>query len=213
MYEEQDVISNKPNPLTQNNHKIPTGILPDNEIIRLCGSDEPMIDPFVPTQVREDENGKKVISYGTSSYGYDIRLAPVFKIFTNINSAIIDPHYPSDKTYVDVQGESCILPPNSYILGHSLEYFRMPPDVIAIALGKSTWARCGAIVNVTPLEPGWEGQLVVEISNATNCPLKIYANEGIAQLLFIRGEATCDTTYGARNGKYQGQKGVTIARV
>lgn len=168
-----------------------------------------MIEPFEPRQVRTGENGK-IISHGTSSYGYDIRCASEFKIFTNINSAIVDPKKFSPESFVDVVSDVCIIPPNSFALARSVEYFRIPRNVLVICLGKSTYARCGIIVNVTPLEPEWEGHITLEFSNTTPLPAKIYANEGVAQLLFLESDEECETSYRDRGGKYQGQKGVTL---
>lgn len=185
-----------------------TGIKSDGWIRRMvdeCG----MIDPFEATQIRETEN-QRLISYGLSSYGYDVRCAPEFKIFTNINSAIIDPKNFNEESFVDVETDVCIIPPNSFALTRTVEYFRIPREVLTICLGKSTYARCGIIVNVTPLEPEWEGQVTLEISNTTPLPAKIYANEGIAQMLFLSGAEVCQTSYGDRKGKYQGQRGVTL---
>jgi len=170
-----------------------------------------MIAPFEPGQVRTLE-GKKIVSYGTSSYGYDVRCANEFKIFTNINSSIVDPKAFDEKSFVDVQGEVCIIPPNSFALARTVEYFRIPRSVLTICLGKSTYARCGIIVNVTPLEPEWEGHVTLEFSNTTPLPAKIYAGEGCAQMLFIGGDDVCETSYKDRGGKYQGQQGVTLPR-
>ncbi|MCD6055811.1 MAG: deoxycytidine deaminase [Gammaproteobacteria bacterium] len=177
--------------------------------IQTLSTTKGMIEPFVPHQVRE-HNGKKIISYGTSSYGYDVRCADEFKIFTNINSAIVDPKDFSDKSFVDLQSDVCIIPPNSFALARTVEYFRIPRDVLVICLGKSTYARCGIIVNVTPLEPEWEGHVTLEFSNTTPLPAKIYANEGVAQMLFLQSDEVCLTSYRDRGGKYQGQKGVTL---
>lgn len=167
-----------------------------------------MIDPFEPEQVREG-----TISYGLSSFGYDIRVAPEFKVFTNVYNVIVDPKDFDDRSFVDVAAESCIIPPNSFALARTVEYFRMPRDVLAICVGKSTYARCGIVVNVTPLEPSWEGFLTLEISNTTPLPAKIYADEGIAQLLFFQGEEVPSVAYADREGKYQGQVGVTLPRL
>lgn len=172
----------------------------------------PMIEPFERYQVREREGGR-VISYGTSSYGYDVRCADEFKVFTNINSTIIDPKNFDTKSFVDVKSDVCIIPPNSFALARTVEYFRIPRDVLTICLGKSTYARCGIIVNVTPLEPEWEGHVTLEFSNTTNLPAKIYANEGVAQMLFFQSDEDCETSYADRDGKYQGQRGVTIPKV
>ena len=171
-----------------------------------------MIEPFSPSQVRE-VNGKKIVSYGVSSYGYDVRCAPEFKIFTNINSAIVDPKNFTGDSFVDVNSDVCIIPPNSFALARTIEYFRIPRNVLTICLGKSTYARCGIIVNVTPLEPEWEGQVTLEFSNTTNLPAKIYANEGVAQMLFLLGNEPCAVSYKDRGGKYQGQMGVTLPKV
>lgn len=170
-----------------------------------------LIEPFVPDQIRESD-GHKVISYGTSSYGYDIRCAPEFKVFTNINSTIVDPKAFDSGSFVDVDNEVCVIPPNSFALARTVEYFRIPRDVLTICLGKSTYARCGIIVNVTPLEPEWEGHVTLEFSNTTPLPAKIYANEGVAQVIFLQSDEACAVSYGDRAGKYQGQRGVTLPR-
>ena len=168
-----------------------------------------MIEPFFPTQVRS-VNDQKVISFGTSSYGYDVRCAGEFKIFTNVHSGIIDPKNFDPSSFVDIQGDVCIIPPNSFALARTVEYFKIPRNVITICLGKSTYARCGIIVNVTPLEPEWEGHVTLEFSNTTPLPAKIYANEGIAQMLFLESDEVCDVSYKDRAGKYFGQRGVTL---
>ncbi len=168
-----------------------------------------MIEPFSPNQVRED-NGSKIISYGTSSYGYDVRCAREFKVFTNINSAVVDPKDFATSSFVDIESDVCIIPPNSFALARTVEYFRIPRNVLTICLGKSTYARCGIIVNVTPLEPEWEGHVTLEFSNTTPLPAKIYANEGVAQMLFLESDEQCMTSYKDRKGKYQGQTGVTL---
>lgn len=183
------------------------GILPDHEIRRLA-VEENMIDPFVEKQTRDG-----VISYGLSSYGYDARCSDEFKIFTNIDNAMVDPKDFSDQSFVDRQTDVCIIPPNSFVLTRSVEYFRIPKDVLVICLGKSTYARCGLIVNVTPLEPGWEGHVTLEISNTTPLPAKVYANEGVAQFLFFKGSSACEVSYADRSGKYMGQKGVTLPKL
>jgi len=170
-----------------------------------------MIEPFEPAQVRH-VNGRRVVSFGTSSYGYDIRCAPEFKIFTNINSTIVDPKAFDPNSFVDVRGEVCIIPPNSFALARTVEYFRIPRNVLTICLGKSTYARCGIIVNVTPLEPEWEGHVTLEFSNTTPLPARIYANEGCAQVIFIESDEVCETSYRDRGGKYQGQTGVTLPK-
>ena len=168
-----------------------------------------MISPFEPEQVKVSEAGKRVISYGTSSYGYDIRCSRNFKIFTNINSAVVDPKAFDDRSFVDFEGDECIIPPNSFALASTIEYFRIPRDVLTICVGKSTYARCGIIVNVTPFEPEWEGFVTLEFSNTTPLPAKIYAGEGVAQVLFFKADEPCATSYRDRGGKYQGQSGVT----
>lgn len=170
-----------------------------------------MIFPFESGQVRHTEQGK-VISYGTSSYGYDVRCADEFKVFTNINSVIVDPKNFDPSSFVDVKADVCIIPPNSFALARTVEYFKIPRDVLTVCLGKSTYARCGIIVNVTPLEPEWEGHVTLEFSNTTPLPAKIYANEGVAQMLFFGGDEICETSYKDRGGKYQGQQGVTLPK-
>lgn len=170
-----------------------------------------MIEPFEPNQVRYVDN-RKIVSYGTSSYGYDIRCANEFKVFTNIDSTIVDPKDFDPASFVDVVSDVCIIPPNSFALARTVEYFRIPRNVLTICLGKSTYARCGIIVNVTPFEPEWEGYVTLEFSNTTPLPAKIYANEGCAQVLFFEGDEECETSYRDRGGKYQGQVGVTLPR-
>ena len=170
-----------------------------------------MIEPFEANQVRE-LNGQRIVSYGTSSYGYDVRCANEFKIFTNINSTIVDPKHFDEKSFVDFVGDVCIIPPNSFALARTVEYFRIPRDVLTICLGKSTYARCGIIVNVTPLEPEWEGHVTLEFSNTTPLPAKIYAGEGCAQMLFFESDEDCEVSYKDRAGKYQGQTGVTLPK-
>ncbi|HLD84880.1 MAG TPA: dCTP deaminase [Coxiellaceae bacterium] len=177
--------------------------------IRRMAIEHNMISPFEPSQVRVNGDGK-IVSYGTSSYGYDVRCAREFKIFTNINSAIVDPKNFDANSFVDIESDVCIIPPNSFALARTVEYFKIPRNVLTICLGKSTYARCGIIVNVTPLEPEWEGHVTLEFSNTTNLPAKIYANEGIAQMLFLESDEVCETSYKDRGGKYQGQKGVTL---
>ncbi|OGT58767.1 MAG: dCTP deaminase [Gammaproteobacteria bacterium RIFCSPHIGHO2_12_FULL_43_28] len=177
--------------------------------IRKMAEAHGMIEPFEAGQVRDGATGKRV-SHGTSSYGYDIRCSNEFKIFTNINSAVVDPKNFSSSSFVDITSEVCIIPPNSFALARSVEYFRIPRSVLVICLGKSTYARCGIIVNVTPLEPEWEGHITLEFSNTTPLPAKIYANEGVAQLLFLESDEECETSYKDRAGKYQGQRGVTL---
>ena len=177
--------------------------------IRRMAEQKDMISPFEPELVR-NVNDQKVISYGTSSYGYDVRCSNEFKVFTNINSEIVDPKKFSEGSFVDVVSDVCIIPPNSFALAHTVEYFKIPRNVLTICLGKSTYARCGIIVNVTPLEPEWEGQVTLEFSNTTPLPAKIHANEGVAQMLFLESDEVCATSYKDRAGKYMGQKGVTL---
>jgi dCTP deaminase len=160
--------------------------------IRRMAESEGMIEPFEPGQVRETSAGERMISYGTSSYGYDVRCARDFKIFTNINSAIVDPKHFDESSFVDICSDVCIIPPNSFALAHTVEYFRIPRNVLTICLGKSTYARCGIIVNVTPLEPEWEGHVTLEFSNTTPLPARIYANEGVAQFLFFESDEVCE---------------------
>jgi dCTP deaminase len=184
--------------------------------IRRMALEKQMIDPFVEGQVRSiDAHGRKVISYGVSSYGYDMRVAPEFKIFTNVLSAIVDPKEFDSKSFVEFEGDICIVPPNSFALARSVEYFRIPRNVLTICVGKSTYARCGIITNVTPFEPEWEGYVTLEISNTTPLPARIYANEGICQVLFFEADDddVCETSYKDKAGKYQGQVGVTLPRL
>lgn len=179
--------------------------------IRKMAYEYKMIEPFVDKQIKVAKDSQ-LISYGLSSYGYDVRSADEFKIFTNINSAIVDPKNFDSASFIDVKTDVCIIPPNSFVLARTIEYFRIPRDVLVICLGKSTYARCGIIVNVTPLEPEWEGHITLEFSNTTNLPAKIYANEGVAQLIFLKANEICETSYKDRGGKYQGQQGVTLPR-
>lgn len=179
--------------------------------IRKMAEEHGMIEPFEPGQVRE-RDGRKLVSYGTSSYGYDVRCSREFKVFTNINSAIVDPKAFDENSFVDMDLDVCIIPPNSFALARTVEYFRIPRDVLTICLGKSTYARCGIIVNVTPLEPEWEGHVTLEFSNTTTLPARIYANEGVAQMLFFQSDEPCEVSYKDRGGKYQGQTGVTVPR-
>jgi dCTP deaminase len=176
--------------------------------IRRMAKEHRMIEPFSEKQVREG-----VVSYGVSSYGYDVRIADEFKIFTNINSTIVDPKHFDARSFVDFKGEVCIIPPNSFALARTVEYFRIPRNIITVCLGKSTYARCGIIVNVTPFEPEWEGIVTLEVSNTTPLPAKIYANEGIAQVLFFEGNEPCETSYKDKKGKYQAQSGLTLPRM
>ena len=187
------------------------GIKSDKWIRRMAQS-HGMIEPFEPNQVKRNGSGA-IVSYGTSSYGYDVRCSDEFKIFTNINSTIVDPKKFDPTSFVDFKGDVCIIPPNSFALARTVEFFRIPRNVLTICLGKSTYARCGIIVNVTPLEPEWEGHVTLEFSNTTPLPAKIYANEGVAQVIFIEGDEICETSYKDRGGKYQGQKGVTLPKI
>jgi len=179
--------------------------------IRRMAREHRMIEPFAAEQVRESD-GHRIVSYGTSSYGYDVRCASEFKIFTNINSTIVDPKNFDQKSFVDFDGGVCIIPPNSFALARTVEYFRIPRNVLVVCLGKSSYARCGIVCNVTPLEPEWEGHVTLEFSNTTPLPAKIYANEGVAQMLFFESDEVCSTSYKDRGGKYQGQRGVTLPK-
>ena len=182
-------------------------VMPDRWI-REMATKHGMITPFIEGQRREG-----VISFGVSSYGYDARVADEFKIFTNVDSAVVDPKDFSDTGFVDRKTDICVIPPNSFALARTVEYFKIPRDVLVICLGKSTYARCGIIVNVTPLEPEWEGHVTLEFSNTTPLPARIYANEGAAQFIFLKADQLCDVSYADRKGKYQGQKGVTLPRL
>ena len=182
-------------------------IKPDSWIRRMA-VEQGMIEPFVDRQVREG-----VISYGLSSYGYDIRVSDEFKIFTNVHSAVVDPKNFNPQSFVDYRGDICVIPPNSFVLAQTVEYFRIPRDVLTICLGKSTYARCGLIVNVTPFEPEWEGYVTLEISNTTPLPARIYANEGIAQVLFFQADEVCEVSYADRKGKYQKQQSIMLPRI
>ena len=180
--------------------------------IRQMAASHNMIEPFEAGQVRTTAAGQ-VVSWGTSSYGYDIRCSDEFKIFTNINSAVVDPKNFDANSFVDLKSDVCIIPPNSFALARTVEYFRIPRNVLTICLGKSTYARCGIIVNVTPFEPEWEGFATLEFSNTSPLPAKIYANEGVAQVLFFESDEECETSYKERGGKYQGQTGVTLPKI
>jgi dCTP deaminase len=184
-----------------------------DKLIRQLSSGDSMIEPFVDSQVRYTEKGEKIVSYGLSSYGYDARVADEFKIFTNINSSIVDPKQFDQDSFMDRKSDVCVIPPNSFALGRTIEYFRIPRDVFVLCVGKSTYARCGIIVNVTPLEPEWEGHVTLEFSNTTPLPAKIYAGEGICQFIFFRSEDRCETSYADRNGKYMKQLGVTLPTI
>lgn len=191
-------------------------VKPDRWIRRMA-VEHGMIEPFSPEQVREgiDESGQpyRVISYGISSYGYDLRVADEFKVFTNVHGSVVDPKSFDERSFVDIKTDCCIIPPNSFALARSIEYFRIPRNVITVCLGKSTYARCGIIVNVTPFEPEWEGHVTLEISNTTPLPARVYANEGMAQVLFFESDEECETSYRDRGGKYQGQKGINPPRM
>ncbi len=176
--------------------------------IKRMALEHQMIDPFVDDQVREG-----VISYGVSSYGYDVRVGDEFKVFTNVYNTVVDPKHFDSKSFVDIRADVCIIPPNSFALASTIEYFRIPRDILTICLGKSTYARCGIIVNVTPFEPEWEGHVTIEISNTTPLPAKIYANEGIAQVLFFQSDEPCAKSYKDKKGKYQAQRGVTLPKL
>jgi dCTP deaminase len=196
-----------PKEKTALNAEMMPGLLADHQIRELAKS-QGMIEPFVEKQTKDG-----VISYGLSSFGYDARAAREFKIFTNVDNAMVDPKDFSHQSFVDRSTDVCVIPPNSFALTHTVEYFRIPKDVLVICLGKSTYARCGLIVNVTPLEPGWEGHVTLEISNTTPLPAKVYANEGVAQFLFFKGSAACEVSYADRKGKYMGQRGVTLPKL
>ena len=176
-------------------------------------SEHGMIEPFAAEQVRAAEDGSRVISYGVSSYGYDLRVSDEFKVFTNVFNSIVDPKGFAEDSFVNVTADECIVPPNSFALARSVEYFRIPRHVLTVCLGKSTYTRCGIIVNVTPLEPEWEGHVTLEFSNTTPLPARIYANDGVAQLLFFESDEDCEFTYKDRSGKYQKQTGITLPTV
>ena len=179
--------------------------------IRRMAEEQDMISPFETAQVRSVD-GRRVISYGVSSYGYDVRCSREFTVFTNVFSATVDPKAFDEKSFIDIEADTCVIPPNSFALARTVEYFRIPRSVLTICLGKSTYARCGIIVNVTPLEPEWEGHVTLEFSNTTNLPARIYANEGVAQMLFFESDEVCETSYKDRGGKYMGQRGVTLPK-
>lgn len=183
-------------------------MLKSDRWIRKMSKEHDMINPFSEKQVREG-----VISYGLSSYGYDLRVADEFKIFTNVNNALVDPKKFDEKSFVTVQTDKCIVPPNSFALARSVEYFKIPRSVLTICVGKSTYARCGIIVNVTPFEPEWEGFVTLEISNTTPLPARIYANEGLCQIIFLESDEICETSYADRKGKYQAQKGIVLPKL
>jgi dCTP deaminase len=181
--------------------------------IRRMAKERGMIEPFVDGQVKKLEDGSRAISYGLSSYGYDLRVSREFKVFTNIFNTVVDPKNFDPKSFVDIETDVCIVPPNSFALARSVEYFRIPREALTICVGKSTYARCGIIVNVTPFEPEWEGHVTLEISNTTPLPAKIYANEGLAQVVFYVADEVCETSYADRGGKYMKQTGITIPRM
>ena len=187
-------------------------VLSDREITKLA-EEQGMISPFIGKLKKQSDEGKKLLSYGVSSYGYDARVSDEFKIFTNVDSEIVDPKDFSSNSFVDRKNDVCIIPPNSFALARTVEYFKIPRDVIVVCVGKSTYARCGIIVNVTPLEPEWEGHVTLEFSNSSPLPAKIYANEGACQFMFFKADNVCETSYGDRKGKYMGQRGVTLPRV
>jgi dCTP deaminase len=178
--------------------------------IRQMAIGQKMIEPFVDSQIRSNVESGKVVSYGLSSYGYDIRVSDEFKVFTNVYNSIVDPKNFTEDSFVDIITKECLIPPNSFALARSIEYFRIPRNILTICLGKSTYARCGIIVNVTPFEPEWEGHVTIEISNTTPLPAKIYANEGIAQVIFFEAAEACAISYAERGGKYQKQQGITV---
>jgi len=180
--------------------------------IRKMSQENGMIEPFIDGQVRSADHGR-IISYGLSSYGYDLRVSDEFKVFTNVHSAMVDPKGFDEKSFVDIKTDVCVVPPNSFALARSVEYFRIPRSVLTICVGKSTYARCGIIVNVTPFEPEWEGHVTLEISNTTPLPAKIYANEGLAQVVFFEANDVCETSYADRGGKYMKQRGITVPRM
>ena len=183
--------------------------LQSDKWIRKMALEEGIIEPFVDAQVKSIDN-RKIVSYGLSSYGYDVRVGSHFKVFTNVHNSIVDPKNFTEDAFVDIEGDVCIIPPNSFALAHTIEYFRIPRGCLTICLGKSTYARCGIIVNVTPFEPEWEGHVTIEISNTTPLPAKIYANEGIAQVLFFEAKEVCEISYADRFGKYMKQTGITV---
>jgi dCTP deaminase len=187
-------------------------IKPDHWIRKMALS-QGLIEPFADTQIRHLEGDKKAVSFGLSSYGYDIRVADEFKVFTNIHNTIVDPKNFTENAFVDIRTQECIIPPNSFALARSIEYFRIPRNILTICLGKSTYARCGIIVNVTPFEPEWEGHVTIEISNTTPLPAKIYANEGIAQVIFFQSSEHCEVSYKDRKGKYMHQQGIVAPKV
>ncbi|MBS4169039.1 dCTP deaminase [Parachlamydia sp. AcF125] len=187
-------------------------IKPDHWIRKMV-KEHGMIEPFADQQVRHTDNGAKAVSFGLSSYGYDLRVSNEFKVFTNVYNTIVDPKNFEDNAFVSLKTAECIIPPNSFALARSVEYFRIPRNVLTMCIGKSTYARCGIIVNVTPFEPGWEGYVTLEISNTTPLPAKIYANEGLAQVLFFESDHPCEVSYADRQGKYMNQVGIVTPRI
>ena len=181
--------------------------------IRKMAEEHGIISPFAPAQVNRNEAGERIVSYGLSSYGYDVRISDEFKVFTNVYNSIVDPKSFTEDAFVDICSPVCIIPPNSFALGRTVEYFRIPRNILTLCVGKSTYARCGIIVNVTPFEPEWEGYVTIEISNTTPLPAKIYAGEGIAQVIFFEAKNSCSVSYADRGGKYQKQIGITVPRV
>ena len=186
-------------------------VLPDH-IIAKYANEQQMIEPFFNTQVKQDELGNRQISYGLSSYGYDVRCSNKFRVFTDVFSTQVDPKNFDTKSFIEIETDVCTIPPNSFVLGHTVEYFRIPREILTLCVGKSTYARCGIIVNVTPLEPEWEGHVTLEFSNTTNLPARLYANEGVAQFIFFQASSTCEVSYADRGGKYMGQRGITNPR-
>ena len=204
-FDSQD--EHQPSPQNYNDLATLPGLLPDQRIRKLA-LEQGMIEPF-----EEKQKAQGKISYGLSSYGYDARVSDEFMIFTNVDNACVDPKNFSEQSFVERQNDVCVIPPNSFVLARTVEYFRIPEDVLVICLGKSTYARCGLIVNVTPLEPGWEGHVTLEISNTTPLPAKVYAHEGVSQFLFFKGSGPCEVSYKDRAGKYMGQRGVTLPKL
>lgn len=187
-------------------------MLQSDRWIRKMALEQGMIEPFIDSQVRSVDS-RKIVSYGLSSYGYDVRVGDRFKVFTNVHNSIVDPKNFTEDAFVDIEGDECIIPPNSFALAVSMEYFRIPRNILTLCIGKSTYARCGIIVNVTPFEPEWEGYVTIEISNTTPLPAKIYANEGIAQVLFMEAKEVCEVSYADRAGKYMKQEGITVPMI
>ena len=200
------------NQTSNTDHSLSKGLLCDWDIDWLANSAVPMISPYEDKQIKKVDD-ESVISYGLSSFGYDARLAPEYKIFSNVDGGVVNPKQFSPTHFADRMGKTCIIPPNGFVLARTMEYFRIPKDVLALCLGKSTYARVGVVVNCTPLEPGWEGHVTLELSNTTPLPVRVFAYEGICQFIFLRGESSPLVNYATRNGKYQGQTGITLARM